>query len=219
MNGRLLIVEDDRRLGPIMESVLSADWDVDLCANAEAALEEAVATYYDVMVVDRRLPGVSGEDLTRELRRRRISTPILLLTALGELHDRVEGLDAGANDYLVKPFEFDELRARLRALTRDYTGRSSGIEIGSWTFFPADRSVDSPYAGRIMLTETEAALLTLLASEPERIFSRAHLLSAVFERGESAASVETYVHYLRKKTDRDLIITVRGRGYRLGTPA
>lgn len=219
MNGRLLIVEDDPRLGPIMESVLSADWDVDLCANAEAALEEAVATYYDVMVIDRRLPGVSGEDLTRELRRRRISTPILLLTALGELHDRVEGLDAGANDYLVKPFEFDELRARLRALTRDYTGRGSGIEIGSWTFFPADHSVDSPYAGRIMLTETEAALLTLLASEPGRIFSRAHLLSAVFQRGESAASVETYVHYLRKKTDRDLIITVRGHGYRLGTPA
>lgn len=219
MNGRLLIVEDDPRLGPIMESVLSADWDVGLCTTAEAALEEAVAAYYDVMVVDRRLPGVSGEDLTRELRRRRISTPILLLTALGELHDRVEGLDAGANDYLVKPFEFDELRARLRALTRDYTGRSDGIEIGSWTFFPADHSVDSPYAGRIMLTETEAALLLLLAREPDRIFSRAQLLSAVFERGESAASVETYVHYLRKKTDRDLIITVRGRGYRLGTPA
>jgi two-component system response regulator QseB len=202
-----------------MESVLSADWEVRLCATAEAGLDEAVAAYYDVMIVDRRLPAMSGEELTRELRRRRVSTPILLLTALGEVHDRVEGLDAGANDYLVKPFEFDELRARLRALTRDYTGRGDGIEIGSWTFYPEDHSMHSPYTGRVMLTETEAALLAILAREPDRVFSREHLLSAVFERGESIASVETYVHYLRRKTDRDLITTVRGRGYRLGTPA
>lgn len=219
MSGRLLIVEDDPRLGPIMESVLSADWEVRLCATAEEGLDEAVAAYYDVMIVDRRLPAMSGEDLTRELRRRRVSSPILLLTALGEVHDRVEGLDAGANDYLVKPFEFDELKARLRALTRDYTGRGDGIEIGSWTFYPDDHSMHSPYSGRVMLTETETALLTILAREPERVFSRGHLLSAVFERGESVASVETYVHYLRRKTDRDLITTVRGRGYRLGTPA
>lgn len=219
MSGRLLIVEDDPRLGPIMESVLSADWEVRLCATAEEGLDEAVAAYYDVMIVDRRLPAMSGEDLTRELRRRRVSSPILLLTALGEVQDRVEGLDAGANDYLVKPFEFDELKARLRALTRDYTGRGDGIEIGSWTFYPDDHSMHSPYSGRVMLTETETALLTILAREPERVFSRGHLLSAVFERGESVASVETYVHYLRRKTDRDLITTVRGRGYRLGTPA
>lgn len=219
MSRRLLIVEDDPRLGPIMESVLSSDWEVQLCMTAEEALEEAVASYYDVIVVDRRLPGMSGEALTRELRRRRISTPILLLTALGEVHDRVEGLDAGANDYLVKPFEFDELQARLRALTRNYTGRGGGIEIGGWTFYPDDQSLHSPYAGRVMLTETESTLLATLAREPDRIFSREHLLSAVFERGASVASVETYVHYLRRKTDKDLITTVRGRGYRLGTPA
>ncbi|MGH1525393.1 response regulator transcription factor [Leifsonia sp. L25] len=219
MSGRLLIVEDDPRLGPIMESMLSMDWEVQLCTSAEAALREATTTYYDVMVVDRRLPGMSGEGFVRALRHRWLGTPILMLTALGELHDRIEGLDAGANVYLVKPFEFDELRARFRALTRDYTGRSDGIEIGSWTFFPADHSVDSPYAGRIMLTETEAALLAVLAREPNRTFSREHLLSAVFERGERIASVETYVHYLRRKTDRELITTVRGWGYRLGTPA
>ncbi|MFJ3957497.1 response regulator transcription factor [Arthrobacter sp. NPDC090010] len=219
MSGRLLLVEDDPRLGPIMQSVLAVDWEVRLCPTAEEAREAALASYFDVMVVDRRLPGMSGEDLVRELRRARISTPVLMLTALGQVHDKVAGLDAGANDYLVKPFEFDELNARLRALTRDYSGRGHGVEIGSWLFFPGDHSIESPYAGRVMLTEAESALLELLASEPERTFSREHLLTAVFAQGESPTTVETYVHYLRRKTDRDLVTTVRGVGYRLGTPA
>ena len=219
MSGRLLVVEDDPRLGPIIRDVLSADWDVVLCDNGEAGLDAAESTHFDVMIVDRRLPGMSGETLVRELRRRQIATPILMLTALGQLHDRVTGLDAGANDYLVKPFEFEELSARLRALTRTYTHRDDGIEIGSWMFYPDDRCIVSPYAGRIILTDTETALLGLLAAEPERTFTRAYLLSAVFRHGESLTTVETYVHYLRRKTDPDLIQTVRGVGYRLGTPA
>ena len=219
MSGRLLIVEDDPRLGPIMRDVLSTGWSVQLCESAEQGLEAVLAHGFDAIVVDRRLPGVSGEELVRELRRRRVGTPILMLTALGELRDRVEGLDAGANDYLVKPFEFEELSARLRALTRDYAAPVAGIVIGSWTFHPDDHSIDSPYTGRILLTEAESAFLAVLASEPERTFSREYLLEAVFARGESPTTVETYVHYLRRKTDRDLIQTVRGSGYRLGTPA
>lgn len=219
MNGRLLIVEDDPRLGPIMRDVLSAGWAVQLCGTAEEGLDAVLTRGFDVIVADRRLPGMNGEELVRELRRRRVSTPILMLTALGELHDRVAGLDAGANDYLVKPFEFEELSARLRALTRDYAVPIRGIVIGSWTFHPDDHSIDSPYAGRILLTEAESAFLAVLAAEPERTFSREYLLEAVFARGESPTTVETYVHYLRRKTDRDLIQTVRGTGYRLGTPA
>ncbi|OZB80365.1 MAG: two-component system response regulator [Microbacterium sp. 14-71-5] len=219
MSGRLLIVEDDPRLGPIMRDVLSAGWTVQLCDSAEEALEAVRARGFDAIVVDRRLPGMHGEELVGELRRRRVSTPILMLTALGELRDRIEGLDAGANDYLVKPFEFEELSARLRALTRDYGDRGEGIGIGSWRFHPDDQFIESPYTGRILLTEAETAFLQVLAAEPERTFSREYLLQAVLTRSESQGTVDAYVHYLRRKTDRDLIHTIRGSGYRLGTPA
>ena len=126
-------------------------------------------------------------------------------------------LDAGANDYLIKPFEFEELDARLRALTRTFGG--AGIEIGSWVFYPGTQWVESPYTGRITLTEKENALLAVLAQQPDRTFSRAQLLSAVFEHRDSESTVDTYVHYLRRKLEPDLIQTVRGEGYRLGPPA
>ncbi|MGN8049613.1 response regulator transcription factor [Curtobacterium sp. 22159] len=216
---RLLLVEDDPRLGPIIRTVLDANWDVELVADGAAGLQAALDRHHDVLVVDRRLPGMDGVDLVAELRRRRQAVPVLMLTALGELHDRVSGLDAGANDYLVKPFEFEELEARLRALTRDFAGLGTTVEIGGWSYHPDDSSVESPYTGRIMLTEKENALLRLLASAPDRTFSRQHLLAAVFEHGEQLGTVDTYVHYVRRKTDRDLITTVRGVGYRLGTPA
>lgn len=214
----LLLVEDDPRLGPIMRQVLQASWDVRLVVNGREAFDAATRTYFDVMIVDRRLPDMDGAELVASLRRRSISTPVLMLTALGQISDKVSGLDAGANDYMVKPFDFEELNARLRALTRDYSGRDRGIAIGGWTFFPADRSVESPYTGRILLTEKEAELLEVLARHPETVFSRRHLLSAVFDKGEQETTVDTYVHYIRKKTEKDLVETVRGRGYRLGTP-
>jgi DNA-binding response OmpR family regulator len=216
---RLLLVEDDPRLGPLVAEVLGDEWDVTLRADGESALEAAAQQYFDVMVVDRRLPGIDGTEVIATLRERRISTPVLMLTALGAVRDRVSGLDAGANDYLVKPFDFDELTARLRALTRDYSGTGATIEIGGWAFHPDDQSITSPYSGRVMLTEKETAMLRLLASEPARAFTRQHLLSAVFEHGEQVGTVDTYMHYIRRKTDRDLITTIRGVGYRLGTPA
>ncbi len=216
---RLLLVEDDARLGPIIADVLAPRWDVELVADGESGLEAALQRHHDVLVVDRRLPGMDGVQLVAELRRRRLAVPVLMLTALGELRDRVSGLDAGADDYLVKPFEFEELEARLRALTRDFGGLGEGLEIGSWTFHPGDSSIQSPYTGRILLTEKENELLRILASAPDRTFTRQHLLSAVFEHGEQLGTVDTYVHYVRRKTDRDLIATVRGVGYRLGTPA
>jgi two-component system response regulator QseB len=214
----LLLVEDDPRLGPLVAEVLGDDWDVTLVTDGEQALAAAAGNWYRVMVVDRRLPGMDGVKVVAELRRRRDTTPVLMLTALGALDDRVSGLDAGANDYLVKPFEFDELTARLRALTRDYASEGDALPIGGWTFYPDTATVYSPYSGRIILTETESALLALLASAPTTAFSRAHILSAVFERGEQLGTVDTYVHYIRRKTDRELIATVRGVGYRIGSP-
>jgi len=221
MSGRksVLLVEDDPRLGPIMHRVLSAQWDVELVTTRVAALEAALHRLFDVLVVDRRLPDGDGLDAVQELRRLRVPTPVLMLTALGEVHDRVAGLDAGANDYLVKPFDFDELNARLRALTRDSNPLGQGLPIGSWTFYPEDHSIQSPYSGRITLTDRESDVLGVLANEPERVFSREQLLSTVFERGDQLGTVDSYVHYIRRKTERDLIATVRGRGYRLGTPA
>ncbi|MFJ4219429.1 response regulator transcription factor [Curtobacterium luteum] len=216
---RLLLVEDDPRLGPIVRDVLGSAWDVELVTTRVTALEAALHRLFDVLVVDRRLPDGDGLEVVRELRRFRVATPVLVLTALGEVHDRVSGLDAGANDYLVKPFDFDELQARLRALTRDYDAPGPSIEIGGWSFRPDDHTVHSPYSGRVALTDRESELLAVLAAAPDRVFSREQLLSAVFERGEQLGTVDTYVHYIRKKTERDLIATVRGRGYRLGTPA
>ena len=219
MKPRLLLIEDDPRLGPIMRDVLDRDWEVTLVADIAAAREQAASAVFAVGIVDRRLPDGDGTDFVAWLRARGNATPLLVLTALGEVRDRVEGLDAGANDYLVKPFDFEELGARLRALTRDYTRGTEGQAIGGWTFFPHNDAIESPYAGRILLTERESALLQVLIAQPEVAFTRKQLLSAVFDRGEQPGTVDTYVHYLRRKTEHDLIETVRGVGYRLGTPA
>lgn len=212
----ILLLEDDARLGPATRDILSMDWDVTLVTTIAAAKKALADGVFEAAIVDRRVPDGDGTELVAWLRARRDPLPVLMLTALGTVPDKVTGLDAGANDYLVKPFDFDELNARLRALTREVSAQ--WIDIGSWAFYPEDSCVESPYTGRILLTEKENALLTLLARHPERAFTREQLLVA-FDHGEQAGTVDTYVHYLRKKTDRDLIQTVRGVGYRLGTPA
>ncbi|MFJ3380688.1 response regulator transcription factor [Curtobacterium sp. NPDC090217] len=215
---RLLLVEDDPRLGPIVADVLGEDWDVTLATTGEDALRLAAERMFAVMVLDRRLPGIDGAEVIARLRGRRDATPVLMLTALGTLDDRVSGLDAGANDYLVKPFEFEELSARLRALTRDFSSEGDPVPIGEWTFYPATATVYSPYSGRIQLTDRENALLELLAKSPTTAFSRSHILSSVFGASEVEGTVDTYVHYIRRKTDRELITTIRGIGYRIGSP-
>lgn len=212
----LLLLEDDARLGPIVADVLGEVYDVTLVIDGGDALDRAINEAFDLLVLDRRVPTVDGLDIVRRLRALHVETPVLLLTALGTTADTVDGLDAGADDYVVKPFAFDELLARLRALTRDHGGPEKYI--GSWTYRPGSREIHSPYTGRIPLTVREDALLALLVAEPHRVFSRAHLLAAVFPHGEAEGTVDAYVHYLRRKTDRDLIHTVRGRGYRLGEP-
>lgn len=215
----LLVVEDDPRLGPIMRDVLGADWEVSLAQDLAQARALLTDRLFEAAVVDRRLPDGDGTDLVVWMRDRADATPVLILTALSTTMDKVEGLDAGANDYLAKPFEFVELNARLRALTRDYSTATDARSIGSWTFYPRRHVIDSPYTGRILLTERESSLLEVLASRPDTAFSRSQLLSEVFNEGEQLGTVDTYVHYVRSKTERGLIETVRGTGYRLGTPA
>ncbi|KAA9132248.1 response regulator transcription factor [Microbacterium caowuchunii] len=214
----LLYVEDEAEIAQIVIEVLSEDYLVDHAATGEEALELALNRRYDVIVVDRRLPGMSGADLVRAIRTARIATPVLMLTALGSLEDRVSGLDLGADDYVVKPFEFDELRARLRALRRGARSAGERREVGDWLYTPRARALYAPTGRRIPLTETEDDLLELLTSSPEHVFSREEILSSVFPAGGSAATVDTYVHYVRRKSTPEIIETVRGRGYRAGDP-
>lgn len=213
---RLLLIEDDPKLGPMIADVLRETYLVTLVADGTSGLAAGLASEFDVMIVDRRLPGLNGLAVIEALRSKLVTTPILMLTALGTTRDKVNGLDGGANDYLVKPFEFDELLARLRAIRRVYTGEGRLLLVDGWQYYPESRTIYSPYDGRILLTLKENELLKLLADAPLRTFSRKQILDAVFSEADTAGTVDTYVHYLRRKTDNDIVHTVRGQGYRLG---
>lgn len=218
---RLLLVEDDPALGPLLIELLADGFAAELAADGPAGLQRGLAGDWDVMVVDRGLPGIDGIRLITALRGQGIDTPILILTALGAVADKVAGLDAGANDYLVKPFDVDELAARLRALTRNAGPRmeraSSGLlAVGSWELAERSQLLTSPYGGRVELSPTESRLLAILAADPERVFTRVDLLELVFTVDDGPGIVDTYVHHLRKKTARSIIRTVHGTGYQLG---
>ncbi|NUP75593.1 MAG: response regulator transcription factor [Sinomonas sp.] len=214
---RVLLVEDDRQLGPLVAELLGSDFAVTLASDGREGLRLALDREWDALVVDRGLPHLDGLGLVKALRGKGLATPVLLLTALGTVPDKVEGLDAGADDYLVKPFDADELAARLRAMTRSYSPPArERLAVGDWELDPAARVLSSPYGGRVELSGTEAALLAVLAREPERVYSRAELLAVAFDAGDTPGAVDTYVHYLRKKTDKSVIRTVHGVGYQLG---
>lgn len=215
---RLLYIEDDPEIAAMTVEVLSEVYDVDHRSDGPSGLERALAVRYDVLVVDRRLPGMDGLPLVEAVRTARITTPVLMLTALGAITDRVGGLDAGANDYLVKPFDFDELLARLRALVRGYRAEGRRRILGDWVFVPDSWAVYAPTGRRIALTGTETELLDLLSRSPDHVFSRDEIQRAVFASEDAVSSVDTYVHYVRRKTVPEMIETVRGRGYRAGAP-
>lgn len=215
---RLLYVEDELETAQIAQEVLSEHYQVTHAASAEEGLRLALARPFDVMVFDRRLPGMSGTELVERIRRAGLSTPILLLTALGTVEDRVDGLDGGANDYLVKPFDFEELLARLRALLRGFAAQTERRDVGEWTFVPSSGLMLGPWGEQATLTAAESRMMDVLTANPDHVFSREELLSACFPAGESAGTVESYVHYIRRKADPDIIETVRGRGYRAGRP-
>lgn len=217
--GSLLYVEDDAEIAALTVEVLGDVYDVDHASDGESALRLALSRRYDAMVVDRRLPGMDGIAFVRAVRTAHITTPVLMLTALGTVDDRVTGLDGGANDYLVKPFDYDELLARLRALRRAFRVEGTRRPLGEWVFVPAAQAVYDPSGFRLALTATESALLELLTDSPEHVFSREEILRAVFHEGDTTSSVDTYVHYVRRKTTPDVIETIRARGYRAGTPA
>lgn len=217
--GSLLYVEDDAEIAALTVEVLEDVYAVDHAADGESALLLALSRRYDAMVVDRRLPGMDGVGFVRAVRTAHITTPILMLTSLGTVDDRVSGLDGGANDYLVKPFDYEELLARLRALMRAFRADGARRRLGDWVFAPEAQAAYDPVGFRVALTATESALLELLSASPEHVFSREEILHAVFHDGDTTSSVDTYVHYVRRKTTPEMIETVRARGYRAGTPS
>lgn len=216
---RLLLVEDDGELVELLVALLTgAGYAVEVAPDGQRGLSHALSRPYDVLVVDRGLPGIGGVDLVGRLRRRGCSVPVLVLSARGTLADRVEGLDAGAEDYLVKPFEVEELLARLRSLLRRHLDRAESLPLGTRRLEVEGRRVldDRGELPAVDLSGRECALLAVLAGRPGRVFSREELLSRVFDAADSDAVVDTYVHYLRRKLGRDVVRTVRGLGYRLG---
>lgn len=215
---RLLVVEDNEQLSAVLVRGLSEEgYNVDACADGEEAVYRAATTEYDLIVLDYMLPRRDGVSAAREMRRLGVRAGILMLTARDSLKDKVSGLDAGADDYLTKPFEFDELLARLRALARR-GGSEAVLQYADLSLDPSKHRAER--AGKVLeLSAREYALLEYLLRHPEEILSRTRIAEAVWE-GESGLDsnvVDVYISYLRSKVDkpfdRPLIHTVRGMGY------
>ena len=216
----LLIVEDDAALGEALSTGLRqlghvVDWFRD-GAQADAALASAP---FDAVVLDLGLPGSDGMVWLGRWRRREISLPVLILTARDGVDSRIAGLDAGADDYLVKPISIDELAARLRAMLRRSSGRSQAIwQHGDLEYDPARKIVRWKKVN-VELTGLEMSLLEALLKNPQRVLSKSHLQQTMYDwSGSDPASnaLEVHVHHLRRKIDPSIVRTVRGVGYALG---
>ena len=219
---RVLIVEDDIKLAKLVRRGLMEDGlAVDVAVRGEDALWMAGATDYGAIVLDVRLPGIDGFETCRRLRGDGVRTPIVMLTARGAVPDRIAGLDCGADDYLVKPFHFQELTARLRAVARrGPVERPPVLEVGDLRLDPATRRVWRG-ATEVSLSAKEFALLEEFMRRPGDVLSRFHLLEHAWDGEYENRSnvVDVYVRYLREKLDRpfgvESLETVRGAGYRL----
>ena len=221
---KILVVDDERAVRESLRRALALEgYDVDLAADGEEALESVRRAEPDALILDVLMPGVDGLEVSRRLRRSGSKVPILMLTARDAIENRVEGLDAGADDYVTKPFALEELLARVRALLRRATG---GEEILRFSDIELDPSMRQVTRGGepVELTRTEFALLELFMLNPRQVLTR----SVIFERvwgydfGYASNSLDVYIGYLRRKTEAGgkprLIQTVRGVGYALREP-
>jgi two-component system, OmpR family, response regulator len=215
---RLLIVEDEHRMAAAMQrGLVHAGFTVDVAGDGVSGLEMATTVSYDVIVLDVMLPGLSGYEVTRQLRARKVWTPILLASAKDGDYDQADGLDLGADDYLTKPFSFVVLLARIRALLRRGASgpRPAVLVAAGLTLDPAARTVhqgDEP----VDLTAREFAMLEYLMRQHPLPVAKAELLEHVWSDASTEENaVEVYAGYLRRKLGRDVVQTVRGAGYRL----
>lgn len=218
----MLLVEDEDKLAALVARGLTEHGDVvDVVGTGTEALTSARSGVYDVVLLDIRLPDRDGFEVCRQLRIERVWTPVLMLTARTAVADRIAGLDSGADDYLPKPFAFQELLARMRALARrGPVPRPNYLEVGDLRLDPAGRRVWRG-ASEVLLSTREFALLETLMRRPDQVLTRDQLLDLVWGEHHEVASnvVDVYVRYLRAKIDRPFgvatLTTVRGVGYRL----
>ena len=221
---RILVVEDEQNLNDIIvKRLILEKYGVDTCFNGNDALEYIFSTEYDVIISDIMLPGIDGFEILKRIREKGIKTPVLLLTALDGIEDRVKGLDHGADDYLVKPFAFDELMARIRVLLRrnSTNGNSNASNIFSIANLTVNCNSHDVFRDDvpIKLSTREFTILEYMIRNKERVLSREqieqHIWNYDYEGGTNV--IDVYIRYLRKKIDKDfepkLIHTVRGIGY------
>jgi DNA-binding response OmpR family regulator len=222
---RILLVEDNPRLSHSLRATLEDDgYAVDCAFDGLDGEEMGRMPVYDVIILDVMLPGKDGMEVCRSLRDKRVKTPILMLTARDALDDRVQGLDSGADDYLVKPFQVEELRARLRALLRrESTSKAGILQASDLSLDPARHTVERAGQG-IELTAKEFALLELLLRRPGHLVTREMAEEHLWSDEHLVASnvVDVYIRRLRRKIDDPfevkLLETVRGAGYRMRLP-
>ncbi|HVJ47737.1 response regulator transcription factor [Desulfitobacterium sp.] len=218
---RLLLIEDEERLAEALAFILKKqNYGVDLTFDGETGQLMAESDAYDLIILDRMLPRKEGLNVLRDLRKQGIITPVLLLTAKDTVTDRVEGLDAGADDYLIKPFATEELLARIRALARRPSQQflSEKLQVGDVLLDPSHSEVTIGEVS-IKLTLKESSLLELLMRNPGQVITKEQILNRVWglDSDVEMGNVEIYIHYLRKKlkTRTVKIETVRGLGYSL----
>ncbi|MGZ4980754.1 MAG: response regulator [Methylobacter sp.] len=213
---RLLLVEDDEILGDgLVEGLKMEGYAVDWLTNGKLADEALKTNSYELIVLDLNLPDMEGLDILKALRGRKDETPVMVLTAKDTVPDRVIGLDSGADDFVIKPFELDEVCARLRALARRNEGRSvPNIEYKGIVLDPASRQVTWNNE-KVDLSQKEFEILSFLMSNIGRVISRARLEESMYSWDSDVESntVEVHIHHLRKKLDPSIIRTVRGVGY------
>ena len=215
---RILLVEDDSQLGESLEAALRLEhYAVDWLRSGEPVRSALQATPYDLLILDLGLPGVPGMQVLRQLRSDKHSLPVLVLTARATLADKVDGLDAGADDYLAKPFEIDELFARVRSLLRRRgEHRAPRLQAAGIELDPVERVVY--FNGEnLILTAREIAIMEILLRNAGRFVSRARLEEGIYSWGEEVGSntVEVYISRLRKRFGGEAIETMRGIGYRI----
>jgi two-component system response regulator QseB len=216
---RLLLIEDDAMIGRAVRlGLVQAGFTVDWITDGHSGQAAAANGVYDALVLDLGLPRIDGLSLLQQLRARRDTVPVLIISARDTVPDRIAGLNAGADDYLLKPFDLDELIARVRALLRRHAGAaSSAVTVGALSLDPVQRVVTQ--AGReVALTGKEFALLEALMRRPGAVLSRERLEESVYGWGEEVSSnaVEVHLHNLRRKLGNQVIRNVRGVGYRIG---
>ncbi len=215
---RILLVEDDNQLGESLEAALKLEhYAVDWLLSGAQVRSTLASTPYDLVILDLGLPEVPGIQVLRQIRQDKLDIPVLLLTARNTLQDKVDGLDSGADDYLTKPFEIDELFARVRSLLRRRSNiKATLLETGELVVDPSNHTVE--FKGELVdLTAREFAILEILLRNLGRFVSRARLEEGIYSWGEEVGSntVEVYVSRLRKQFGAELIQTMRGVGYRV----